>query len=517
VSADASFSNDLDLITTARANAMDQGAVEIVTGPAGNTVIRSSAIHTAAGGIKIGGIDLYDGHAGTVEPTNTATHVLVEDVMVTGYYTGCPQIPGGKAYEAYFYESGRQNGVAVNDGKCVSITDSLFRGYDRFNAATPRILNRTVEIHGTHCEKIYCADNISTNMGTAGKIMCYSQGEQYLTHFAYPHGGVFDATSATVTTVTFPTNGIPVEDTDVTHGYDFTNNAGSRVLAGVGANDNWRVYIGRGKGIGQVRKVTGKSVNGSLVTLTIDKAWRVVPDSTSKIILSALNSDITLYRNVVDSGCTGPGLYNSRMIDAHRNAGIQMWYAVYHNIIDGNDIRNMGGGMTINSLYRSPKLWITIRNNYIKNMWSEYFGLARLGSPGINCDVRTQTGAGYKLPPADADKYFYEAGTAIRSNVISDVEIGIQVNTYYDSKVYSTPFTNTEDHVDAKTNLIGGMLMTVVEGNTISGINRLTNNIVVSGPAAMLVIHTNRLDVAKNAVGQFYTNDIFDIKIIGNY
>ncbi|RAV19696.1 glycosyl hydrolase family 28-related protein [Paenibacillus contaminans] len=67
------------------------------------------------------------------------------------------------------------------------------------------------------------------------------------------------------------------------------------------------VVITDGKGMGQLRKVTG--ITGS--KLAIDRSWDVIPDGTSKMTLIAPNDNVTFHRNTILNNAKGIWFYGN--------------------------------------------------------------------------------------------------------------------------------------------------------------------------------------------------------------
>jgi len=82
--------------------------------------------------------------------------------------------------------------------------------------------------------------------------------------------------------------------------------------------DEYYVYVVRGRGLGQVRRVTGRRGR----TLTLDQPWGVAPDDHS-LVLEALS----FVHNIVVGNRLPDGM-----------SGIQLWIGGYRNIFAGNEI-----------------------------------------------------------------------------------------------------------------------------------------------------------------------------------
>ena len=69
-------------------------------------------------------------------------------------------------------------------------------------------------------------------------------------------------------------------------------------------SDGWHVYVCNGKGLGQIRKLTGHTQNGLTHTLSVTPAWDVLPDNTSLLCVAHYTVNMVCER---DSGSNLPG------------------------------------------------------------------------------------------------------------------------------------------------------------------------------------------------------------------
>jgi polygalacturonase len=137
------------------------------------------------------------------------------------------------------------------------------------------------------------------------------------------------------------------------------------------------VIVG-GRGAGQQRHII--SVNGS--TATLESAWRVVPDRTSRFALAATASRAVIYRNTFD-GRESYSLHDSD------STGVLLYGNVYDAVVDSNTISRMRHGMMTVALASSEGLspyFLQYSNNRVSRSNSGlYVGttFADTGQPGI--------------------------------------------------------------------------------------------------------------------------------------
>ncbi len=137
------------------------------------------------------------------------------------------------------------------------------------------------------------------------------------------------------------------------------------------------VIVG-GRGAGQQRHII--AVKGS--TATLETAWRVVPDRTSRFALAATASRAVIYRNTFD-GRESYSLHDSD------STGVLLYGNVYDAVVDNNTISRMRHGMMTVALASSEGLspyFLQYSNNRVSRSNSGlYVGttFADTGQPGI--------------------------------------------------------------------------------------------------------------------------------------
>lgn len=144
---------------------------------------------------------------------------------------------------------------------------------------------------------------------------------------------------------------------------------------------NYGVAIVAGTGAGQTRHLTAYS-NG---TMTVDRAWDVVPDTTSRYATFVWGLEMTLIKNnMLSQNPRGIWLYHSAIRDvdvvgntitegggiylrSYQNLANKYFMPIYNVIIDGNRISNTNGR------------WMSYINSVFVNSDAKAFGIATIG------------------------------------------------------------------------------------------------------------------------------------------
>lgn len=445
---------------------IDTGALLIDCAGRADTGFFDSEVHASGPGVQIGTLQAFD-----LEKENepASRGVLIERVRFSGYYAGEPNEkgnPGG---------SGRAVGVMIFNGKECMVRNCSFQSADRANR---KIMCRTVLALNTSIKNLYLADNRSMNVGSHPSAvgMDKNQGEQYLFHYRYPPGGLFDVIRAEKDSITLdPTRADSFKPGDkFSKAHYFINDRGSRVLDEVGHNDNWIVFICAGKGLGQYREVTAQEKDGDLIRLTLDSPWRVVPDETSRFDLTPAYRHVTVFRNFVDTG---------DFIQTHKTHGVTFWFYAMDNIVAGNHFRNLTSGVVFNSRFRGPTAWNLTRENVIENIHG-YCGDTSLKPAGYVDHFRVTLDW-----PKPEDRVAYSVGNAARSNRIENADVGAYLHARFTGEVWGG--------IPPVEHPTGGMVMSVIENSVFTGIRE--DGIVVDTPANGCLVQGNVIQMAENA------------------
>ena len=101
------------------------------------------------------------------------------------------------------------------------------------------------------------------------------------------------------------------------------------------------VIISKGKGQGQWRTITKAS---SGCTITIDRAWDIMPDNTSEFVVAQAFTNSVVYGNKIE----GPKIYYK---NANSTTGVNAYATMLSGVIDRNNFSQMQTGVALNSHY----------------------------------------------------------------------------------------------------------------------------------------------------------------------
>ncbi|MBC2603179.1 LamG-like jellyroll fold domain-containing protein [Puniceicoccus vermicola] len=203
-------------------------------------------------------------------------------------------------------------------GGKISVTNCTAQDYG--NTATESFLGRFFTGAGYRgsVEYIYLGENIANNLGPHEDHINANSGEAFMFEgFDFDHLGA--PTSSTSTTVTI--NGLTTEK-----------------IGSLGRNR--RMVVANGKGMGQTRTVI--DFDETTDTVTLDKPWRVIPDSTSELTILGAADHVAIYNNQLDAKdrCyTSPSHIASTAFQPFE--GSSNW------IVDGNSVTDYRYGIAI--------------------------------------------------------------------------------------------------------------------------------------------------------------------------
>lgn len=472
---------------------IDSGAVMVDTEGTANLLFADSDVHATGPGIQIGRFSGW----GTSVSRLASESIWIENVNFRGHYAGEPD---GKTNPG---ASGRATGVVVYSGRQIGVKNSTFAGADRENR---RIMGRTVLVFNTSARNMYFGENRSTNVGPHPSAIGIdpNQGEQYLIHYRYPHGGLFRAVRADNQTLTvttsdiepFPAKKDPTSRWDLRDPHFHFDTRGGQILPEVNQGGNWIVFISQGKGAGQFREVQSFEKNDQEYTFALDRSWRVLPDETSRVNLMPAYRHVAIYKNTVDTGSLVKNL---------KTHGVTFWFDSFDNVVASNTFKNLTSGIIFNSRFRGPTGWNSTRDNVVENIY---------GDPGDT----SEKAAGYvdhtRLVvqwPKLEDRVWYQVGNVARHNTIRNAEVGMYLHTRYTGLV-RTKKPPTVPHAG------GGMVLSVLEHNTLENVGE---GIVMSSPVNAAVVRDNQVGLAPGASGPIVVNqdaegEIIDSVIVDN-
>ena len=311
-------------------------------------VVESCRFYTVSTGVRIGTIQNSDLTTNPIDPA--VRQVAVRNCTFQGQYAGEANRQSNSS------GSGRATGVVIYNGNEIGISGNHFTSANRANR---RLLNRSVLSFNSSTRNVYIADNTTLDCGSADwAAMADNQGEQYLFHYRYTKGGIFDVTSASENSVVINTNVGPADPGYENRWYAY-DQRGGWVPDEVGNNDHWYAFVVDGTGVGQYRQITAMVKAGASATLTLASPWRLAPDSGSRICLFVPMHHLVLRDNSVDCG-------NIAGTKSHLTT---LWNDCLDNVIRNNEGYNLSAGVTINGSLWAPSAWNLVEGNSFSNMY----------------------------------------------------------------------------------------------------------------------------------------------------
>jgi len=408
-------------------------------------LVDSCWFNTVSTGVRIGTQQNSDLDTDPVDPP--VRQVRVENSRFKGFYAGEADRTANSV------GSGRATGVVIYNGREVAVTGNHFESENR---ARRRLLNRSVLTFNSSTRNLYIANNVTRDCGSADWApMANNQGEQYLFHYRYTKGGIFDVVSSGASSAVINKS---VGSADV--GYETRwwacDQRGGWVPDEVGGNDHWVAFITEGTGVGQYREVISKSTSGSQVTLGVNRPWRLSPDATSRICLYVPMRQIILYGNDVDCG-------NVANTKSHL---VTLWNDNIDNVIRKNIGRNLSAGITINSCLWGPSAWNLVEENELYAMYPEGPDL----TAPTNCFIAFQFATTRESAPGNTiwpTASWYGMGNIARHNQGSDAGAAMAMANSY----YGHTYRHTDAYEDDESLIGKGMQLCVFEKNSFEDTN----------------------------------------------
>jgi len=432
---------------------IDTGAIFINTHGEARALICGCEFQTAGPGVLVG---VTPAHEAKVPREVSSDGIFIYQCVFRGHYAG---EPSGLATPA---GSGRAVGVIVYNGKKVAVEQCDFASADRQKR---RVMCRTSLSFNTANRFLYYGNNISRNVGShpSAEGMHFNQGEQYLLHWRYPHGGLFNVVEASDTDLVIdPADVKTPTPEDPTDPHQFWSSAHSQIPSEVGQNRHWILFVCKGRGVGQFREIVGKEEENGKVRFIVDKPWRVDPDHTSRVNLICAYRNIILYRNYVDTGILQAD---------HKSHGVTFWFYAFDNIVANNIFKNMTAGVVWNSRFRGPNAWNVTRENVVENI-TGFAGDTSL-KPAIYVDHFRVSSRW----PEKEDEVWYSVGNLCVNNQGRNADVGAYLHTRYSPKAEGA--LPAGDHED------GGIVMSIIENSEFRDVKE---GIVVSAPVTDCLI-----------------------------
>lgn len=437
--------------------------------------VENCEFHTRASAISIGNIEgIWPW--GYFDSSRTVKNVHVLGCDFYGYtspYTH-PSGQGAGNGQPGGDEGEISRGVTAVNMDGAIFEDCTFQSYDRENC---KLLVRSFYI-GLGTKNTYIANN---NIHDVGNITASgydkNTGEQILFHGQDAIGGIFNVSQTEGEQLTVRTDNIQLRDENGNEikPADTTTNAGSQVFSGFDKGTWGAVYVCGGKGAGQVRTVLSYDIQEDSITFTLEEPFAVEPDETSIITLTAPFTQNTVYHNTIanDEPTLEEGL---------KTGGVLLFYENYKNIIAENEIRNMAFGVAINSTFKMPSLWNTVRDNTMSGITELHKDAAQGGDSTLDASFFCDSVRGNAGESAGWDEYnvWYTVGNVFRNNDCSDGDTAGELTTNRWNK--NNPGLETY-YGEEK-----GNTMSIIENNTYTNV---AQGISVGNPAYWSLIRNN--------------------------
>ena len=220
----------------------------------------------------------------------------------------------------------------------------------------------------------------------------------------------------------------------------------SSTTAGINfGNGRYYAVVIEGKGVGQVRRITGQTSVGSGMSLTLDSAFSVAVDQTSVIQLLTLATDCVVYNNSLT------GIAENVTRNAYIGpAGVMLFGGTFNIVVDQNTLTNIRLGISIWSLTATPT---SGPNQYATSSFNMVSNNTIIGSLYSMID-ETEGGAAPSTNPT-SDEISTNFGNVFRGNIVQSA-----VGDGFDVAFVGNTMTSVPDQT------IGNL---VVEHNTFVG------------------------------------------------
>lgn len=184
------------------------------------------------------------------------------------------------------------------------------------------------------------------------------------------------------------------------------------------------ITIVNGTGKSQYRSVT--RMKGK--TITLDRPWDIVPDETSRVLITRCFNNIVIHNNTMDG-------YTNYSEDPGATCGVQAYGGITNMFITGNSFKNMPYGLCISTHWfsassqeRKDKIgniiyWSIIDNNTIENVNQGVRHNLVTSNSAAAIDLETSIGVVYRK------NSFTNAGEYIRESWKGQGGVGIALGT----------------------------------------------------------------------------------------
>lgn len=233
----------------------------------------------------------------------------------------------------------------------------------------------------------YSANNVGTNCAVQD-----NRGEMWLYHGG-PASWFGNILSSNGLTVTLRTDG--TVDGQVVGIYNYRDPNSLYGGQAVPAWSQWNynmLMITDGAGKGQVRHILDARTS---TTVTIDRPWKVQPDSTSKAMITDLYRENVIYNNVLNAFPAG---YVQTSSASTGITGSNMW----GNVAEGNVSHRTGSGRSVDAQSGCPVYWNQFRDERAYDTHAGGFSISFVECNPVNSTILGNAFHGGEVNVADS-------------------------------------------------------------------------------------------------------------------
>jgi len=367
-------------------------------------------------------------------------------------------------------------GLTVMNCSSVIVENCNFEGVDQEKGF---VLTRTMYIPITaNC--MYIANNTMKNVGSVPKTeFDGNTGEQILFHGGMHLGGIYNVLKSDGNRLTVRTDNITVKDENGKYIRPDTTitNAGSRIQYGLKEGTRGMAFICSGKGIGQICQINSYDVYEDNIVFHLAEPWITEPDETSIVVETAPFRENIVYKNII---------YKEKptMAQGFKSGGVLMFFDSYSNIIAENKFSNLAFGVALNTAFKAPLSWNTVRDNEFSGIAEAYKDAMQGGDSTRNSTFFCESVVGNAGETAGWDSYniWYTVGNVFRNNNCFDGDTAAELATNRWHNLYNK---GLEDyHGNEK-----GNTLTVIENNTFKDV---ADGVLIGNPAYWSLIRNNK-------------------------
>ncbi len=422
-------------------------------------------------------INFYDGdrycqHV-LFDDSRQVRNVLISDCCFYGYthpYVG----PNGERPK---YDEGEiSRGITAMNVDGLIVENCLFKGMDQKNDI---VLTRSMYIPIT-ANHMFIAHNVMFDVGsTPGTGFDGNTGEQILLHGGFHLGGIYNVKASEGKRLTVRRDNIPLFDKNgrMYTSEDTVTNAGSRILDGLKMGTRGMAYICSGKGAGQVRQIDGYEETADQYVFILHEPWKSEPDSGSIVVETAPFRENIIFSNTIMKE-------EPTMAQGFKSGGVLVFFDTYKNIIAQNDFRNLAFGVAVNSAFKCPVTWCTVRDNRFSGIREAYKDAMQGGDSARNATCFCESVVSNAGETAGWDDYnvWYTVGNVFRGNICEDCDTAVELATNRWNNIRNHGLE--EYHGNEK-----GACMTTVENNYFADVSQ---GILVGNPAYWSYLRNNK-------------------------